>query len=98
MAIIREKQIKREKEVIEKEQIKLINYIQEFIQQTKQMDEVVYLLSYCYKTVAGNAKLKELSSVEFDTSKLGIMGSNIGNIKVQYSKELKVMDKYEKSI
>lgn len=98
MALIREEQIKREKEVIEKEQIKLINYIQEFIQQTKQMDEVIYLLSYCYKTVGGNAKLKELSSVEFDTSKLGIMGSNIGNIKVQYSKELKVMDKYEKSI
>ena len=96
MAIISEEQIEREKEVIEKEQIKLINYIQEFIQETKQMDEIIYLLSYCYKTAGGSRKIGELSSIEFDTSKLGMIGSNVETIKVQYNKELKVINKYEK--
>lgn len=98
MAIIDEKKIEREKEVIEKEQIKLINYIQEFIRETKRMDEVIYLLSYCYKTVGGNKKLEKLSSVEFDTAKLGIIGNNIESIKVQYNKELRLINKYEKDI
>lgn len=87
MSIVKSEVLENLQKQIEEEKKNLESEISKFIEETKKMEDIIEILSYCYDTVGGANSIQELSNIEFDTSTLGMITSECSSIQTEFHKD-----------
>lgn len=87
MNVVKSEVLENLQKQIEVEKKNIESGISKFIEETKKMEDIIEILSYCYDTVGGERSIQEISEIEFNTSALETIKSKCSSIRAEYHKD-----------